>query len=566
MLDFPIMQSDPFQMPFQSPIDAIVEAERLLAAGQMDQAARLAESVLINSPQVALALNVIGHVLVRRGEGQQAMALWEIATKVGPGVPQPWVSLGEALFHLGQPDKAAGCFREALARNPNLPDVWINQGIALQNCQRHEEAVESLRRGLTANPGHSEAALALATSLHSLGRNNQAIETLTKAAEKHPKNGKIWGNLGVLHEKADNLSEAVKFYDKAIALGPDDAQALFNRGSSLVQMLRLAEARRDWNAAVRIKPEDALTKNNLAILELLDGNLPLGFDLFEARWQVRHKKFPIPLPEWDGSSLSGKHILLYVEQGLGDMLQFCRYVPLLKRKYACRISIAALPTLHGVLRSLEGADLVVDIHPPYPAADVQCSLLTVPRFVGTTLETIPAEVPYLHADPASAARWKDRIAGLPGGNSGKRRVGLFWQGTQVDPNRTIRLADLAALFTVPNTQFVSLQKGPGEEELSQGNYPISAIGHELTNYSDTAAVLANLDLLITIDTSIAHCAGAMARPTWTFIPYRPDWRWLMQRPDSPWYPTMKLYRQHTRKDWSQAIAAVAADLSRESQR
>lgn len=510
-------------------------------------------------PEAGMALNLLGHVAVRKGNGQLAMLLWETATRAAPALPQPWVSLGEALYHLGQVDKTVQAFREALTRGPDLHDVRVNLGLALQRLGRHEEAVNELRLALKHRPENSEGALTLATSLHELGRTHQSIEVLLAARERQPDNVKVLSNLGVLHEKLGKLEEAIGWYDKAIVLAPEDASTLFNRGSSLIQLLRLAEARRDWQHALRVDPSNANVKNNLAILELLDGNLREGFELFEARWEVRHKKFPVPYSEWDGSDLGQRHLLLYVEQGLGDVLQFCRYVPILKKKHPrSRITIATLPTLHGLLKSLPGLDGVADVAPPYPPADLALSLLSVPRILGTTLETVPSEVPYLSADASAIEKWRGRL----GGPGGPPRVGLYWRGTQVDPNRTIRLAELSPLFDVaPNVTFVSFQKGEGEEELGAFGRRVIPIGHELLTYADTAAALGAVDLLVTIDTSIAHAAGALGRPTWTLLPHRPDWRWLVGRADCPWYPQMRLYRQTARQTWGPAVAAVAADLA-----
>lgn len=515
------------------------------------------------NPQAGMALNVLGHIAVRRGDGNLAVLLWETATRAAPALPQPWVSLGEAFFHIGQIDKTLTCFREALNRNGELHDVRVNYGIALQHAGRHEDAVNELRRAMVAAPNNAEGATALATSLHQLGRTAQAIDVLEGAARAHPGNAKILSNLGVLHEKSDQLEKAIEWYDRSLAVNPNDAQALFNRGSSRIQLLRIGEARSDWERALALDPKNANVANNLSILELLDGNYGKGFDLFESRWALRHQKFPIPASEWAGEDLNGKHLILYMEQGLGDMLQFCRYVRVLKGKYPkSRVTLCGLPVLHELLKSLEGLDGVVDIHPPYPACDYQLSLLSVPRVLGTRVETIPSEVPYLKANATKAARWDDRLSSL-GAKKGKKRIGLFWQGTKVDENRMIRLGDLGALWgAAPDSVFISLQKGAGEEEIAGFGKPIVAVGHELLDYSDTAAVLANLDLVITIDTSLAHAAGAMGREAWTLLPYRPDWRWLLGRTDSPWYPTMRLFRQKARKEWSGVLAEVATELGK----
>jgi Flp pilus assembly protein TadD len=537
-------------------LQSVIAAEQALIAGDLDRAAQLAQGVLVSRPEVGLALNVLGIVAAKQNNAQVAVMLWETATRAAPAVPQPWVSLGEAFFHIGQFDKAVHCFREALQRGPELHDVRANLGVALQQVGQHEDAVNQIRHALVGNPNHSEATLALATSLHHLGRTHQAIDTLTLAARRFPNHPKFLSNLGVLYDKLSppDLEASVEWYNKALAISPNDPQTLFNRGSSLIQLLKIADARRDWEQALRLDPNNATTATNLAILELLDGNFLKGFEMFEHRWAVRHQKFPIQAREWAGEPLDRKHLLLFVEQGLGDMLQFCRFVPELKKQHLkSRITLVTLPTLHPLLRSLEGLDDVADVHPPYPIADYQLSLLSVPRVLRTTLETVPAKVPYLRADAARTAKWRERIGG---GN--QLKIGLFWQGTKVDENRTIRLSDLAPLWdAAPGAHFISLQKGPGEEEIGPFARPVTAVGHELLDYADTAAVLSLLDLVVTIDTSLAHAAGAMARPTFTLLPYRPDWRWLLGRTDSPWYPTMRLFRQEKRRDWSGTIPKLA---------
>ncbi|MEQ9454076.1 MAG: tetratricopeptide repeat-containing glycosyltransferase family protein [Phycisphaeraceae bacterium] len=539
----------------------ILEAEQQLAFGNLDAASEAAELALVNAPPHAgLALNVLGHIAAHRRENQLALNLWETATRAAPAIPQPWVSLGGAHFELQQFDRAISCFREALRRDESLTAVRMQLGIALQHAGQHQQAIDELRAILTHDPSNPEGPVALATSLHELGRTKQAIEALEQSAAQHPNHLKTLSNLGVLHEKIDQFEHAITWYDKALALNPDDAQTLFNRGSSRIQLLQTNQTRDDWQRALQLDPEHATIANNLAILELLDGNLTEGFELFEARWKVRHQKFPIPYPEWDGSPLGSKHLLLFVEQGLGDALQFCRYIPILKHQHPnATFTIATLPTLHDLLRSLAGLSSVVDIHPPYPRADLSLSLLSIPRVLKTTLDTIPADTPYLHAPTSLARTWKQKLDDLT--PSDKPRVGLFWQGTQVEPRRTIRLEQLQPLFDQSDRlTFISLQKGQGEEELEKGGYPVTPIGHQLLTYADTAAVLEHLDLVITIDTSLAHAAGALARPTWTLLPYRPDWRWLLHRNDCPWYPAMRLYRQSTRNDWSEPLAQIANDL------
>ena len=561
----------------------LLEAQNALARNDLADAERLAGEVLAAHPQVPLALNVIGQVLLHRNQVDPAAAVLDMATRLGPMLPEPWASLGEVHWRRGQFDQTAACLRRAVDADGRQPALWINYGIALGRIDRHADAAEALQRGLRGLPDHAEGQIALATSFFSMGDAARAIETLRAAARRCPDNAKVFGNLGVLYDKTDRLEEAVGMYDRALALtpGPGDPQFLFNRGSSFIQQLRIDEARQDWEKATALAPDYAEAWMNLAILEMLDGNLPKGFKLFEWRWQLRHRHFPLPCQEWDGSPLDGRRLILFMEQGLGDMLQFCRYVPILKAMYDVRITLLALPELHRLLATLPGVDGIYPIAPPYPPADTQCSIMSLPRLLKTTLDTIPGQVGYLAADPVLVEQWGRRLAHLGPG----KKVGLYWQGTQVDTNRIVRLKDLSPFWDVkaaspkpgpfgagsaspaestngnPPIHFISLQKGPGQEEVAGFDRPLLNLGPEINDFADTAAVMAHLDLMISIDTAACHLAGALARPTWTLLPYRPDWRWLLGRNDSPWYPTMRLYRQQRRRDWSAVIDRLGADLS-----
>jgi hypothetical protein len=311
--------------------------------------------------------------------------------------------------------------------------------------------------------------------------------------------------------------------------------------------------------AIALEPDFAEARFYLGCLHLLEGNYRPGFAEFEWRWRWSGFATPhleVAQPAWDGADLRGRTILLHGEQGLGDSLQFCRYAPLLAER-AGRVLLQVPAALVAVLRTLDGVETVVAPGEQLPPFDVHAPLMSLPHLVGTTVETIPARVPYLHADPSAMARWRERLRGPSDG----MRVGLVWSGNPAHPRQHVRslpLACLEPLATVPGVTFYSLQKGPAAEEGHASNLglPLTDLGPLLEDFAETAAALSQLDLLITVDTSVAHMAGALGRPVWLLLAAVADWRWLLDRADSPWYPTLRLFRQHRLGDWQSVVEAV----------
>jgi hypothetical protein len=364
-------------------------------------------------------------------------------------------------------------------------------------------------------------------------------------------------NLAVSKQHSGNLPEAERLYRALLAHHPDMAEAHFNLGTILDATGRWHDAIAAFRQAAKLRPDLAVAHWNLGLTLLRQGDYPAGWPEWEWRWNVpdlRLNRLQCRQPQWDGAELAGKRILLYAEQGFGDTIQFARYVPLV----AARGGIVTLgcPTeLFNLFSRLPGVETCLPQPGTAPASfSVHASLPSLPRIFGTTLATIPQNIPYMHADPAKIERWRARMTG-----TNTKKIGLVWAGRPThrgDRERSLPLAALADLPALPGIQWFSLQKGDAAQQARTAPFELTDWTNELIDFSDTAALIANLDLVISVDTSVAHLAGAMGKPVWVLLPFVPDWRWLLERGDSPWYPTMRLFRQTTSGDWQTPLAQL----------
>jgi hypothetical protein len=369
-------------------------------------------------------------------------------------------------------------------------------------------------------------------------------------------------NLGTIRHRQGRFDEAEEALRRAIELDPRLGPAYANLGNTLAAQDRLDEAAIPAAEATRLSPGDPHAHLIIAQIRLLQGDLPGGWPEYE--WRVR--KFPFLFrhfsgkPRWAGESLAGRTILVYAEQGMGDTIQFARFIPIVA-KLAKRVIVECQPELAELMGSIDAKFEVVPSRQPLPGFDTYSSLVSLPGVLKTTLATIPSEVPYLRADEARIESWRQRVAG----DGAKLRVGVVWAGNpqhEKDRERSCRLDDLAPLANVPGVVFYSLQKGDPAKQASNppAGMNLIDVGGELKDFSDSAALMMNLDLVITVDTAAAHLAGALARPVWTLLPLVGEWRWLRNRDDSPWYPTMRLFRQQRFGDWAPVAKKVADAL------
>lgn len=440
---------------------------------------------------------------------------------------------------------------------------------ALEIALRHHQAgqlaeAESIyRQILGVDPNHPGALHLLGVIAMQVGQLEVAVDLIGKAVARAPAIGVFHSNLGEAFRKLGRLDEAAAAFQTAIRLQPDLIDAHNNYGIVLVAQGNIPAGIAEFQKCIAMDPNYVLAHDGLGLTLLLTGHLQEGWREQEWRWlkagfeAKRHND----KPRWDGASLEGRTILLQVEQGYGDVFQFCRYAPLLAERGA-KVLVEAVHDIHALLKTLPGVEAVVDPGGPLPPFDVTCTLMSVPMFFGTTLETIPANTPYLHADPQLVAQWKARLA-----SDANFKVGIVWAGRPThenDRNRSMRLDQFAPLADIPGVTFYSLQKG--DAAAATKNPPAGMrlvdLSAELTDFNVTAAVIESLDLVIAVDTSVVHLAGALGKPAWVLLPFLPDWRWLLERTDSPWYPGMRLFRQPRAGDWVSVLAEVKDALFR----
>jgi Flp pilus assembly protein TadD len=458
-------------------------------------------------------------------------------------------------------EEAEALYREVLARDPENADALHLLGVLACQSRRHELALAWIARAIALNPSASFYHNNLGNVLQELGRFEEAILCYQEALRLEPDYAEACSNLGNALTRLRRYEEAVASALEALRLKPDYAAAYTNLGCTLQALGRVEEAVACHQEALRLQSDHVDAHMNLAAALLLLGDFERGWEEHEWRWKKKEsppRGFPQPL--WDGSPLAGRKILLYAEQGLGDTIQYARYVALVRRKGASAVAVECQPRLAPLLETVRGVDLVIPAGSPLPDFDVHAPLLSLPRILRTTLETVPAEVPYLSAEPARVETWGHRMAEAHG-----LRVGLAWGGNpdyKNDRNRSIPLEALAPLAGVPNVDFFSLQRGPAAAQLRSPpeGFRITNLEEEASQVTDTVAAILNLDLVISVDTMVAHLAGALGRPLWILLPFAPDCRWLLHRNDSPWYPTARLYRQPRPDNWQAVIAEVKEAL------
>jgi Flp pilus assembly protein TadD/ADP-heptose:LPS heptosyltransferase len=528
-----------------------------LAGHRLDEAERQLRRALATDPEQATAWSNLGIVLKRLGRAEGAVAAYRAALELRPDYLEARYNLGNVLRDAGRTDEAAACFRAVAALQPGHLNAWNNLGLVLQNAERFAEAETALGRATTLDPDFPDAVANLGLLHHAAKRYDAALAAIGPAARRWPAHPLVRRTQALILKALDRIADAETVCRAAIELEPGNAEGFNLLGSILSAQNRLDEAAAALHQALVLAPDYAEASWMLGFVELLRGALRPGWRHFEARWRLgilAPLRRRMTRPEWDGRALNGETVLVFAEQGLGDSFHFARYLPLAARRGA-RVIVEAQAAVLPLLARLPGVAATVVQGQPLPDHDLQVALLSLPRLFDTTLETVPAE-PYLSAEPARRERWRQRLAGLSG-----RRVGLVWAGNPEhgnDRNRSLRFDQLAPLLALPGLSLVSLQLGPAAAPLD----PAAALdlGREIGDYDDTAAILEQLDLLISVDTSAAHCAGALGRPVWTLLPFAPDWRWLLGRADTPWYPTMRLFRQPAPGLWPPVIEQVAQGL------
>ena len=574
----------------------------LCREGRVPDAVRLAMELVARQPVDADTQLACAVLLYDQGQLPDAEAACRASIALRPDRAETHKLLGNILMQLKRFDEAEQAYKQTLTLNPQDADTLANLGRALYAQQRLPEAALASHLAVTIRPEFVEAQVDVACVLRDLGRLPEAEATLLTAIDKRPEYADAHFNLGIVLEKTARFSEAEAAYREALRLRPDAAAGYNNLGNVLQRTGRPREAADIYRQALALDPNGAPSHYNLATaLRALDlaheaeplyrralalkpdyfdarfglgtlllslGRFEEGWPLFESRYALPRflhykTKATLPMPQWQGESLQGRSLLVWQEDGLGDVIQFARYLPSLKAAGAARIDMVCAPSLHRLFTNVDGLNgLLTHDAAPAKYGDYDCwtSLLSVPAHLRTTLDTIPP-AHYLQVDAQRATHWYERLAtALPPGP----RIGLVWKGNprhHNDAHRSLNsLAQLLPLWSIPGASFVSLQKGQDEDEAQrpQPFQPLLALGHELTDFADTAALITQLDLVVCVDTSTAHLAATLGKPCFVLLPYHdPDWRWLHGRSDSPWYPeTMRVFRQPRAGHWSAPIEAV----------
>jgi tetratricopeptide (TPR) repeat protein len=504
-----------------------------------------------------------GNTLFALGRLNEALESYDSALQLRPDLAEVHCSRGIVLHGLNRLDDALAAYDRALLLRPGYADAHNNRGIVLHASGRLDEALTSYGRALDLNPRHADAFLNRGATLYELGRFDEAIENCDRALSLSPESAKAHFNRGNALRSLRRFEQAVASYECAIQLRPDYPEALNNCAVALHQVKRFDEALSRYDSVQSLRPDSADAHYNESLCRLLTGDFERGWQKHEWRWQTAHmdserRKFTRPL--WLGSSdIAGKTILLHAEQGFGDTIQFCRYAPLVSARGA-RVILEVQEPLRDLISTLAAPVEVVSRGHAPPDFDLHCPLLSLPLAFSTRLASIPSATPYLRAMPEAVMDWRTRL-----GSPERRRIGLVWSGRLThtnDRNRSIPLELLLSLLDGVDATFVSLQRDvrPTDMEPLQERSDILNFGSDLRSFADTAALIANLDLIVSVDTSVAHLAGALAKPVWVLLPYIPDWRWLLDRDDTPWYPTARLFRQDETRQWEPVIDRAHACL------
>jgi tetratricopeptide (TPR) repeat protein len=517
--------SDPAQAQL-TPAEIFREALSLHQLGRLHEAEQLYRALLASVPAHADAQNNLGHVLEALNRPEDAVRHYTKAIETKPDFPEAFLNLGNALQTLGRYDEAIARYASALKTRPDFPEALLNSGNALQVLERNPEAVAQYEKALALRPDFAEGHYHLACALEKLGRRDDAIA----------------------------------HYERAIAIKPDYPQPHNNLGNVLRGLNRYEEAIAHFEQACAIKPDFAQAHWNEAAARLTIGDFRTGWQKYEWRRLLGVAIPRVPQPLWlGGGDIRGKTILLYAEQGLGDTLQFARYAIPVARQGA-RVVLEVQPELKSLLTSLPDVFAVCARGETLPPVDWQTPLLSLPCALRTTLETVPAETPYLYPAPEKIAQWRPAI-----GAGGEPTIGIKWRANETTgSSKSIPLELLRPLMEMSGLRFVALERDvlDSDARILRELGGVFVPGERLRDFSDTAAIVSALDLVISVDTSVAHLAGALGKPLWLPLQSAADFRWLSGRADSPWYPSARLFRQSSIANWAGVVAELTEGLRR----
>jgi len=535
----------------------------LTALGRCQEALASCDRALSARPNYPEALLNRGNALKELARFEAALASYDAALTVLPDYPEALANRAVVLCKLERFDEALAAADRAIALQPNFAEAHANRATALHGLERFADALLSHDRALVLRPDLADLLVNRGTTLHAMKRLDEALADFDQALTVMPARAEVHYNRGNVLYTLKRFDEAIASYDRALTLQPDYAEAHANRGVALQDSKRFDAAIAAYISARTVRPDFADAYYNEALCRLLTGDFKRGFEVYERRWESgQHRGFKRDFvqPLWTGSEdIAGKTVFLHAEQGFGDTIQFCRYVPLLAGRGA-RVVLEVQEPLRTLMASLSGLAQILSRGEALPDFDLHCPLLSLPRAFATELGSVPTGVPYLRVAKDPVTQWGARL-----GSGGRREVGIAWSGRPThknDHNRSIALGEFLKIFAGIDVAVVSLQREVRDADAAmlRERADIIHFGDELKDFADTAALTENLDLVIAVDTSVIHLAGALGKPVWVLLPFMPDWRWLLDRDDSPWYPSARLFRQDESRAWDSVIARVNAAL------
>jgi len=528
--------------------------------GLLAQARAIYEDILRSQPEHADSLHLLGLVAAQTGEPRRAIELIGKAIRINPTNAAFHYNYGKALHECRQLTAAVASFDKAIAIRQDYAEAYCNRGVALRELKQLEAAVASCDEAIALKSDYALAYCNRGVALHELNQLNAALASFEKAIAIRPDFAEAYSNRGATLRELNQPEAALASCDRAIAVRKDYPEAHSNRGMVLQELKQLDAAVASYDKAISIKADHTEAYWNKSLALLLGGNFDEGWQLFEWRQKLRQdsrRSFPQPL--WRGmDSLQDKVVLLYSEQGLGDAIQFCRYARSVSR-LGGKVILEVPRPLVGLLHRLEGVREVLAKGTALPTFHYHCPLLSLPLAFKTNLHTVPDSQAYLRCDDNKVSRWATRL-----GSKTKPRVGIVWSGSPGHKNDHRRSIALSTLIPyLPRTlEYVSLQKEVRATDRAtlEAHSHIRHFGAELDDFDDTAALCELMDVIVSVDTSVAHLGGALGKSTWVLLPYSPDWRWLLDRDDSPWYASMRLYRQDAACDWGRVLGTLRQSL------
>ncbi len=527
--------------------------------GDSEAAIRLFQKAMKSDPTLAAAYNDLGGIFQRKGQMEKALLFYQKALSLQPEFTEAHYNFGNAYKELGRWSESVSHTQKAIELDPDLHEAYYILGIAFYELEKLDQAIEVWQKALRLKPGFAEVHFNLGIAYYHKGNLEEALALCRKAVELDSSLAEAHYNLGLVYYGKDLPDEAIRCWQKTVQINPKHKDAFNNMGAAFQDKHELDKAQKCFQKAIDNHPDFPNAHWNKSLCHLLAGSFLEGWSEYQWRFKINtiflNRHFPQPL--WGGEDLTGKTILLYAEQGFGDTIQFIRYVPLVKKRGG-QVLVECQEDLGSLLETMEGIDQLIPYGQPLPEFDVQCPLLSLPLAFQTELGDIPASIPYISLNSDLVKKWHE----FTEVEKDNLKVGLIWAGRPThkkDRKRSLALKVFEPLAGLPGITFYGLQKGEAARQIQ--NRPegmkLIGVGEKLVDFTETGALIQNLDLVISVDTAVAHLTGALGKPIWTLLPYSPDWRWMLDREDSPWYPSMRLFRQPFPGDWESVIRALS---------